>query len=396
MARRAARAAGMARSLAVDGLGFSFPAGPAVLEDFTVHVPGGSVLALLGSSGCGKTTALRLIAGLESPETGSVTVGGTVLSAAGTHVPPEKRRVGMVFQDWALFPHLDAAANIAFGLPRALRKDPAAVEPTLELVGLDGLGSRLPSELSGGQQQRVALGRALAQEPDVLLLDEPFSNLDTSLRARVRSDVHRLLREIGITTVMVTHDRDEAFVLGDSVALMRDGRIVQQGAPAEVYGDPTDEWCARFVGDVNVVPGDAAGGVAATVFGALELTHERAGAVSVLLRPEQLELIAPDARTRSHKGPTEQRQSEVALSDSGSSDAGPVVPSHGGRRSTGRRPPGAPAVVSLVEYHGPRTHYVVELDDLSLRVESVGEPTCAVGDTVVLCVRPGQFPALNR
>jgi iron(III) transport system ATP-binding protein len=216
----------------------------------------------------------------------------------------------------------------------------------------------MPDQLSGGQQQRVALGRALAQEPDVLLMDEPFSNLDASLRARVRSDVHELLAGIGITTVMVTHDRDEAFVLGDTVALMRDGAIVQLGTPEEVYRTPSDRWCARFVGEANMLPATAEGTTADSSLGTLRLVEKRDGPVEVVLRPEEL-AIAPHAR------PTAQRAGTT------------------------------PGTVSLVEYHGPRTHYLVEVGGSVLRVESAGPPTCSVGDRVEVAVADRAFPAFG-
>ena len=198
----------------------------AVLRDVDLDVPSGSVVALLGPSGCGKTTLLRIIAGLEAPDAGEVRVGGRLLTGPATSVPPEHRRVGMVFQDWGLFPHLTVAQNVGYGLPRGERRG-ARVDEALELVGLVGLGHRSPTTLSGGQQQRVALARALAPRPSVLLLDEPFSNLDAALRVQVRGEVHRLLRELGVTTVFVTHDQEEAFVLGDEVAVMSEGRVVQ-------------------------------------------------------------------------------------------------------------------------------------------------------------------------
>jgi iron(III) transport system ATP-binding protein len=276
----------------VRGLRASF-GGPDVLRgvDLTVHP--GTVVALLGPSGCGKTTLLRSIAGLERPVDGEIRIGGRTVSAAGTHVAPEERRVGMVFQDWALFPHLKVAANVGYGLPRAERRGPRVAE-ALAMVGLAGLGDRSPSTLSGGQQQRVALARAIAPRPSVLLLDEPFSNLDTALRVDVRAEVHQLLVELGMTTVFVTHDQDEAFVLGDEVAVMDDGLIVQQAPPAELYDRPASPWVASFVGDANLVAGRAAGRSATTALGPLPLRDAVDGPVQVLLRPEELRLDAVD------------------------------------------------------------------------------------------------------
>ncbi len=208
--------------------------GALVIDDLSLTCPAGEVTVLLGPSGSGKSTLLRLLAGLERPDAGEIVVGGAVVAGPSTWIAPEKRRIGMVFQDWALFPHLDVAANVGFGVPRAERTA-ERVATTLELVGLGGMEQRAPHTLSGGQQQRVALARALAPRPDVLLLDEPFSNLDAALRRRLRSEVHELLVRLGMTTVFVTHDQDEAFVLGDGVAVVRDGRVVQLGTPTEIY-----------------------------------------------------------------------------------------------------------------------------------------------------------------
>jgi len=263
--------------------------GPPVLRGIDLTVRPGSVVALLGPSGCGKTTLLRAIAGLERPLAGEIRIAGRTVSGPGTHVAPEDRRVGMVFQDWALFPHLKVAANVAYGLPRVERRGPRVAE-ALAMVGLEGLGDRLPATLSGGQQQRVALARAIAPHPAVLLLDEPFSNLDTALRADVRVEVHQLLVELGITTVFVTHDQEEAFVLGDEVAVMQHGKIVQQASPADLYDRPASPWVAQFVGDANLVAGVADGPWADTSLGRVALREDAVGAVQVLLRPEELRL----------------------------------------------------------------------------------------------------------
>jgi iron(III) transport system ATP-binding protein len=263
-----------------------------VLAGVDLDVAEGSICALLGPSGSGKTTLLRTIAGLERPDGGTVRTGDRLLCGAGTFVAPERRRIGMVFQDGALFPHLNVAANVGYGLPRAQRKGLRVAE-ALAMVGLGGYAGRLPGTLSGGQQQRVALARALAPRPSVLLLDEPFSNLDAALRARVRSEVHGVLADAGVTAVFVTHDQEEAFVLGDEVAVMRDGRIVQRATPAELYRRPVDPWVARFVGDANLVAGAAEGSIARTVLGDVPLAADRHGPVEVLVRPEQLALGSP-------------------------------------------------------------------------------------------------------
>jgi len=276
-----------APSVAVSGVHHAYDAEP-VLHDVSVAIDAGQSLALLGPSGCGKTTLLRLIAGLERPLQGTITIGDKVVAGDGPWVPPERRRVGMVFQDWALFPHLSVAANVGYGLPRADRKG-SRVGEALEMVGLKDLGDRMPETLSGGQQQRVALARALAPQPAVLLLDEPFSNLDTALRIEVRTDVHRLLHELGITAVFVTHDQEEAFVLGDQVAVMRSGRIVQVDSPQGLYTAPADRAVAEFVGAGSLVRTMAANGKVDIACGRVSVSIEQ-GEVDVLLRPEQLEL----------------------------------------------------------------------------------------------------------
>ncbi len=267
--------------------------GVPVLRGVDLDVPTGAVVALLGPSGCGKTTLLRTLAGLERPDEGAVTLGGATLTGAGTFVPPERRRVGMVFQDWALFPHLSVAGNVAFGLSRAERRA-GGVRAALELVELEAFADRAPATLSGGQQQRVALARTLAHRPAAVLLDEPFSNLDTALRLQVRGEVTRLLRGLGMTALFVTHDQEEAFVLGDEVAVMRDGRIEQQAPPAQLYAAPATRAVAAFVGDANLLPGTADGSGAATAVGAVPLAGTARGAVDVLVRPEHLAVRGGD------------------------------------------------------------------------------------------------------
>ena len=289
--------------LAVEGLVKAF-GGTTVLTGTGLRVPAGRVVALLGPSGCGKTTLLRCIAGLERPDAGEVRLDGAALSAPGTIVAPERRRVGMVFQDGALFPHLSVAGNVGYGLPRSGRRrrrvakrPPPPVEEALALVDLAGFGDRLPASLSGGQAQRVALARALVTRPSVLLLDEPFSNLDTVLRVQIRAEVQRLLADLGVTAVFVTHDQEEAFVVGDEVAVMLAGRVVQQAAPAELYRAPGSRAVAGFLGDANLLPGVAAAGLADTAIGRVPLRAELRGEVDVLLRPEQLRVSAGGAAT---------------------------------------------------------------------------------------------------
>ena len=259
------------------------------LDGFDLSVDGGVIMALLGPSGCGKTTALRVIAGFEPPDTGEVWVGGRRVAGAGDWVPPERRRIGMVFQDWALFPHVDVRRNVAFGLPR---HEEHRVDELLALVRLDGLGERMPHELSGGQQQRVALARALAPNPEVILLDEPFSNLDATLRARVRSEVREMLRALHATAVFVTHDQEEALSIADEVAVMDAGRILQVGPPTEVYTDPAEPRVAEILGDGNLLPAEVRDGVATTVLGRIAAPGVAEGPAEVVVRPEAIALAA--------------------------------------------------------------------------------------------------------
>jgi iron(III) transport system ATP-binding protein len=255
-----------------------------------LDVGGAEIFALLGPSGCGKTTALRLVAGLERPDAGTISVGGSTVAGDGTWIPPERRRVGMVFQEWALFPHLDVRANVAFGVDERLAA--RRVDELMDLVRIGDLGARMPHELSGGQQQRVALARALAPAPAVLLLDEPFSNLDAQLRAHVREEVETVLRETGTPAVFVTHDQEEALSLADRVAVMVAGTIRQVGTPFDVYERPVDAAVARLVGDANVVPGDARAGSVHTPLGRIPSPGTTDGPCDVVLRPERLRVRA--------------------------------------------------------------------------------------------------------
>jgi len=305
-----------------------------VLSDVALEVAPGTIVALLGPSGCGKTTLLRILAGLERPDAGTVVIGGRTMTGPDVWVPPERRRVGMVFQDWALFPHMTVERNVGYGIPKRDPERRRRVDDALALVGLTGLGDRLPGTLSGGQQQRVALARALAPRPSVLLLDEPFSNLDTALRVQVRAEVHALLADLGVTSVFVTHDQDEAFVLGDHVAVMSGGRIVQAATPAELYANPVSPWVATFVGDANLVPGSATGTHADTALGRVPLAVPATGEVQVLVRPEMVRLDDGDT-----------------------------------------------AVVELTEYYGHDSLYVVRTDGGStLRVRTAASPVAHRGD----------------
>ncbi|HUP45476.1 MAG TPA: ABC transporter ATP-binding protein [Thermoanaerobaculia bacterium] len=232
------------------------------VDHVSLYVPGGTLAALVGPSGCGKTSVLRAIAGFETPAGGSIRAGSESLDP----LPPEKRRVGMLFQQGALFPHLTVLDNVAFGLPR--RSDPRALD-ALRLVGMEGLRERRPHELSGGQQQRVALARALAPRPRLMLLDEPFAALDAPLRVRLREDVREILRQTGMTAMLVTHDQEEALSIADEVSVMREGRILQSGTPRAVYDDPASLDVARLVGDANLLDAAIRGGVVDTPVGTL-------------------------------------------------------------------------------------------------------------------------------
>ena len=259
------------------------------VKDLGLAVTRGEILALLGPSGCGKTTTLRLIAGFEAPDSGTVEVGGRTVAGPGTSVPPEKRRVGMVFQDYALFPHLSVEQNVSYGLPKGKK---GRVEEVLTLTHLEGLGDRMPHELSGGQQQRVALARALAPEPAVVLLDEPFSNLDASLRIRVRSEMREILRDAGATAVFVTHDQEEALSLADEVAVMMRGTLVQTAPPEKLYHRPATREVAGFVGEANFLPGTVEDGQVRCELGSIPMLGDGEGEVEVMLRPEALVLRA--------------------------------------------------------------------------------------------------------
>ncbi|HMK97683.1 MAG TPA: ABC transporter ATP-binding protein [Acidimicrobiales bacterium] len=265
-----------------------------VLAGVELDVADGSLTAVLGPSGSGKTTLLRVLAGFERADRGCVEIGGQIVEDGRVHVPPEARRIGYVPQEGALFPHLDAAGNVGFGLPRRERKG-KRVEDLLELVGLEGEGRRYPHQLSGGQQQRVALARALATRPSLVLLDEPFSSLDAALRAEMRGDIARVLAEARTTAVLVTHDQDEALSLADRVAVLREGRVAQSAGPEELYSRPVDPAVATFVGDANIFEATVRSGQAQTPLGPLDLGRESSlfgegDPVLVLVRPEQVVL----------------------------------------------------------------------------------------------------------
>jgi iron(III) transport system ATP-binding protein len=277
-------------ALVVEQVAMSFGA-TEVLTDVSLSVPEHSITAVLGASGSGKTTLLRIIAGFERPRAGTVTLAGRLIEAPGEHWPPERRRLGYVPQDGALFPHLSVARNVAFGLPHGARRS-SRVGELLELVGLADLGRRFPHELSGGQQQRVALARALAINPPVVLLDEPFASLDAALRVSVRADIAAVLRAAGTAAVLVTHDQQEALSMADQVAVLRHGQMAQVGAPREIYAHPVDPEMATFLGEANLVACEVSGSTAITALGPIATrTRVPPGAAVVLIRPEQIIMV---------------------------------------------------------------------------------------------------------
>jgi len=326
---------GPAPSLTVSGLVAGYPGVP-VLRGVDLEVPAGMLLAVLGGSGCGKTTLLRAIAGFHPVEAGTIRLDGRLVAGDRTDVAPQRRRVGLVPQEGALFGHLSVAANVGFGLPRGTRRGPRVAE-MLKLVGLDRHHDRMPAELSGGQQQRVALARALAPAPALVLLDEPFTALDAGLRAEVREQVRGALRAAGASAVLVTHDQQEALGAADLVAVLRDGCVVQVASPRTLYAQPVDIGVGTFVGEAVLLPASAQHGRAATVLGTVDVAGDGSGHGQVLLRPEQV-LLDADAPVR--------------------------------------------AVVSAVVFHGHDSTVVLDLDGLAVRCRTTGEPTPAVGQTV--------------
>jgi iron(III) transport system ATP-binding protein len=336
------------------------------LESFSLDVAPGELVSLLGPSGCGKTTTLRLVAGFLTPEAGEIWVGDRRLSSAEAVVPPERRRMAMIFQSYALWPHMTVAQNVAYGLrfkPDAVRAErDRRVGEMLKVVQLDGLESRYPGELSGGQQQRVAVARALVVEPDILLLDEPLSNLDANLREEMRFEIRRLHEAFGITTLYVTHDQAEAMVISDRVAVLDRGRLAQVGTAEDLFRRPRSRFVAEFIGKTNIIEATATGvdtvvrGALALRVGAKDLTPGAAVLVSV--RPHDIRL--------------------------GAAASGPRAANTFG------------AVVRRASYVGTAVDYqlAVEGSDVTLRVTAPVSPRLAAGDAVTLALDPSVCVAL--
>jgi iron(III) transport system ATP-binding protein len=330
--------------------------------DFSLVIGSGEFVTLLGPSGCGKTTTLRLIAGLLKPDSGSISVAGRILSSAQGVVPPEARDMGMVFQNYAVWPHKTVFDNVAFGLK--IRRGPAArtreqVARALASVNLVGFENRYPNELSGGQQQRVALARSLVVEPKILLLDEPLSNLDAKLRERMRLELKQLQRRTGITFIYVTHDQSEALALSDRIAVMHEGRLQQYGAPREVYRSPNNRVVADFMGTVNLVEAlvcEAADGGFVAEAGPLNLALGRSAGVQpgdrveLAIRPESIRL---------------------AIDNGG--------------------PAGIRARVEEVNYLGNFTEYLVAVGPIRLRVQSGADAPFLAGDEALLSIDANQY-----
>ena len=272
----------------------AYETGRPAVQEISFAAREGEILCLLGPSGCGKTTILRAIAGFEPVRSGQIFLSGQLVSSPDVMIPTENRRVGMVFQEYALFPHLRVQDNIAFGLGHLARSERSArVQEMLRLTGLEGFERRYPHELSGGQQQRVALSRALAQNPVVLLLDEPFSNLDPDMAGRMRQEVHDLLRRTKTTTVLVTHDHDEAFAMADRIAVLNQGRLEQFDTPEMMYHMPATPFVADFVGQADFIPGTVSQGMVHTELGEFPDTIEckDGTAVVVMIRPDDIHLV---------------------------------------------------------------------------------------------------------
>ena len=265
--------------------------GRPVVDGVSLTIAAGQVTCLLGPSGCGKSTTLRMIAGVDTPDTGHIRIDGAEVCGPGLSLPPEARGVGLMFQDFALFPHLTVAQNVAFGLRGDREAKARRVGELLERVNLSGYGAKHPHELSGGEQQRVALARALAPRPRIMLMDEPFSGLDNRLRDGIRDTTLEVLKEEGAAVLLVTHEPDEALRMADEIALMRGGRIVQCGSPYNIYNSPADKAAAAFFSDVNVIRGVSRGALTLTPFGEfLTPGHADGAPVEIIIRPQHLKI----------------------------------------------------------------------------------------------------------
>ena len=283
--------------------------GRAVVDDVSLSVMPGQVTCLLGPSGCGKSTTLRAIAGVEMQDSGTIHVDGRLVCDTVFRVPPERRSIGMMFQDFALFPHLNVAQNVSFGLSGAAEAQATRVQELLAKVGLSHFAESYPHELSGGEQQRVALARALAPRPAIMLMDEPFSGLDNRLRDAVRDETLAVLKEEGAAVLLVTHEPEEAMRMADEIALMRKGRIVQQGAPYNIYNAPVDREAAAFFSDVNVIRGRVQGLLTDTAFGQFMVPAQPDGReVEIVIRPQHVKIEID----RGGKGPAPTPENGVA------------------------------------------------------------------------------------
>lgn len=294
-----------APALVIDELSHAYGArngaGTDVLRGVSLCLHAGEIVSLVGPSGCGKTTTLRLVAGLEQLQAGAIQVGTLLAATPDLHLPAEARNVGMMFQDYALFPHLTVAENVAFGLSRCDGPERRArALAALRDVGLEAYADRNPTTLSGGQQQRVALARAMAPRPKVVLLDEPFSGLDAELRRKVRADAIHLLKDAGVGALMVTHDPEEALFMSDRIAVMRDGRIDQYGAPKHLYSQPASPYVARFFGEINELKGVVHAGVAGTPLGPVPAPGLAEGAEALVMTRPEYTLMGPAATATGH------------------------------------------------------------------------------------------------
>jgi iron(III) transport system ATP-binding protein len=280
--------------------------GREVVSEVELQVAAGQVMCLLGPSGCGKSTTLRMIAGVGAPSAGRILIDGIEVYGPNANLPPEARGVGLMFQDFALFPHLTVAGNVAFGLSGDRASKMKRVDELLERVDLSGFQDKHPHQLSGGEQQRVALARALAPRPRVMLMDEPFSGLDNRLRDGIRDTTLEVLKDEGAAVLLVTHEPDEAMRMADEIALMRAGRLVQSGAPYNIYNKPSDRAAAAFFSDINVIRGVSRGALTETPFGAfLTPGHADGAEVDIVIRPQHLKIDFDRAGRGPHPTPVE-------------------------------------------------------------------------------------------